>query len=251
VSASNLIATKFIDGNDAKLVVDRAEIRVTAGPERGVELTLGVDSIQIGSSSSCELVLHDETVSGRHAEIKMTSRGFVIRDLGSTNGVLLAGHRIDKAPLSDGMRLQLGDSTLVVRSLGKKSTIPLARAGMYGELVVQSIKMRAFVEQLQRAAATQATILIEGESGSGKEVAAQALHRASPRRQSPYVVFDCAGATPSLAASELFGHEAGAFTGASKTRTGLIERRRAVRRRALFRHDDVAPMIDWSSTSES
>jgi DNA-binding NtrC family response regulator len=223
MASSKLLSTKLVEGKDAKLVLDKAELRVTAGPDRGLELELGADSLLIGSSPRCDVVLHDGTVSARHAEIQASARGYAIRDLGSTNGILLGNHKIERAPLQDGMRLELGDSVLVVRALGGTRSVPLSRAGLFGELVAHSIKMRAFVEQLAQAARSSATVLLEGESGAGKEVAAQALHRASPRKNAPLVVFDCGAQAGSLAAAELFGHEKGAFTGARESRPGLVE----------------------------
>jgi DNA-binding NtrC family response regulator len=76
---------------------------------------------------------------------------------------------------------------------------------------------------LERAARAESTVLIQGESGTGKELAAQAIHAASPRAAGPFVVVDCSALAPSLAESELFGHERGAFTGAVAARTGAFE----------------------------
>jgi pSer/pThr/pTyr-binding forkhead associated (FHA) protein len=164
---SKLLSTEVLEGKNASLVVDQAELRVIAGPDRGLKALLGADSIVIGSSPHCDLVLHDGTVSGRHAEIQSTTRGFFVRDLGSTNGVVCGDQPIDRAPLCDAMKIGLGETTLKVQALGSRLTIPLGRAGRVGQLIALSVKMRAFTEQLAQAAGSGATVLIEGESGTG------------------------------------------------------------------------------------
>ena len=94
-------------------------------------MALGADSIRIGSGSDCELVLHDTTVSSRHAEIQIGARGYTIRDLGSKNGVVIETVQVERAPLVDGLRIRLGTTTLQVRSLGGRHSLPLSKAGDY------------------------------------------------------------------------------------------------------------------------
>jgi DNA-binding NtrC family response regulator len=213
----------LIDGENARLELDAAQLKVVAGPDRGLTLALPTDSMLIGSSSSCDLVLHDTTVSSRHAEISVTREGYVARDLKSTNGLMLGPTRIFSAPLSDGMRLSLGQSVIQVRALGKRHSLPLAAAGDFHGLVVKSLKMRALVGAIESLAKSDVSVLIEGETGAGKEMVAAAVHAASPRAGGPFVVFDCGAVVPELIAAELFGHEAGAFTGAGRARAGLLE----------------------------
>jgi DNA-binding NtrC family response regulator len=196
---------------------------VISGPDKGLRAELLGESLLIGSSSECDLVLHDGTVSGRHAEVQSTREGYFIRDLGSRNGILLGGYPISRVPLCNGMRLELGETTVAVKSLGQEFAIPLAASGDVGGLVARSLKMRAFVASLSRYAAEEITVLIEGESGAGKEMAAEALHQLSRRRSGPWVVFDCSAVVRTLAAAELFGYERGAFTGADQSRAGLLE----------------------------
>ena len=217
------LETQLIDGPKAQLLIDCAEIRICAGPDKGEKITLGTDSILIGSSSKCDIVLHDKSVSSRHAEIQSTTRGYFIRDLGSTNGILYGAQPLDRAPLCHGMRLSLGQSSILVHSLKKQLAIPLAKSGELAGLVAHSVKMRALLATLERVALSEATVLIEGETGSGKEMAAQAVHALSPRRSAPFVTFDCGALSSQLASAELFGHERGAFTGADAARPGLLE----------------------------
>jgi DNA-binding NtrC family response regulator len=216
------LSTRLFELGDGRLEVDAAELRVVAGPDRGSRVALGTDSLRIGSDADVELVLHDPTVSARHAEIQIGARGYSIRDLGSKNGVLVGNVRVERAPLADGQRLRLGETVLVVRALGKAHALPLARPGRFGQLVAVSVKMRALVATLTQLAASDLTVLLEGETGTGKEVAAHALHTTSRRAGGPFVVFDCAAVSPGVVASELFGHERGAFSGAHARRDGLF-----------------------------
>ena len=218
------LTTRVVESGGSRLEVDAAQLKVTAGPDRGQSYDLGMESVRIGSSSQCELVLHDSTVSGRHAEVAVTRNGYRIRDLGSKNGIVLGSWRIERALLADGMRLKLGESTLAVRSLGKVTTFELAPPVTLGVLVAHSIKMRAAVATLTSFAASDVTVLLEGETGTGKEVTAEAVHGASERGNGPFVVLDCGAMAKNLVAGELFGHEPGAFSGATSSREGALER---------------------------
>jgi DNA-binding NtrC family response regulator len=217
------LSTRLIEHGPGRLELDVAELKVVAGPDKGLRIELGAESLRIGSAPDCEIVLHDPTVSSRHAELRTRGGAWVIRDLGSKNGILLARYRIHAAPLVDGMRLTLGDTTLAVRASDARRSIELVRPGEFGELVAHSVQMRAVVATLAQIAPSNATVLLEGETGTGKELAALAIHGASLRATGPFVVFDCGATSPTLIASELFGHERGAFTGADAVRRGVIE----------------------------
>ncbi len=207
----------------ARLLLDDASLIVTAGPDKGLEIELDGATLRLGSAPDCEVVLHDPTISGRHAVVQLGPRGFFVRDLGSKNGVVLEGWKIDAVPLADGMKLTLGGTQLTVRARGGRREIPLGPAGLYHELVARSIPMRAVAAALEAAARRDVTVLLEGETGTGKEIAARALHAASERASGPFIVFDCGAITPSLAAAELFGHERGSFTGADRAQPGALE----------------------------
>src|SRR5262249_41483440 len=101
---------------------------------------------------------------------------------------------------------------------GARDTGASAEADRYGSLVGRSAQMRTVFRLLQAIAPTDVTVLIQGESGTGKDLVAQTIHDTSPRRDGPLVVVDCGAVAPSLIESELFGHEKGAFTGASSAR---------------------------------
>ena len=96
------------------------------------------------------------------------------------------------------------------------------RARGLGEVIGQSALMRQLLQTIDRVAASDATVLIVGESGTGKELLARTIHRVGPRKDGPFVAFDCSALAPSLLEAELFGHEKGAFTGAGRARRGLF-----------------------------
>ncbi|MGE0550930.1 MAG: sigma 54-interacting transcriptional regulator [Kofleriaceae bacterium] len=223
ISRDKTLTIRGYEGTSKTLQLECAEIVVKDGPDKGEKRALGAETLSIGSGGDADLVLHDQKVSKRHAEIRATPTGYIYHDLHSTNGTWLDRYRISDVYLSDGMALLLGDSKLVVRARGERQSIPLLSHDRFGGLVTRSPRMRAVAATLATLAPSDATILIEGETGSGKEVAAQAVHEASARANGPFVVFDCGMVTPSLAAAELFGHERGAYTGANESRPGLLE----------------------------
>lgn len=190
---------------------------------RAVEGVLGISPFVVGTSPDCDLVLPDTKVSRRHCELRITKRGIWIRDLGSKNGTIVGKVPLIEALLPPGVTVTLGDTELVAQPAGAPSIVPLSASGQFGEAIGQSLLMRALFARLERVAATDETVILLGESGTGKDVLARAIHEHSPRRGGPFVVFDCGAISPSLAESELFGHVRGAFTGAATTYSGLLE----------------------------
>ena len=223
MSAPRPLSTHVEEIGPGRLEIDAAELRVVGGPDKGARVALGSETLTIGCAGDSGLVLHDPTVSARHAEVAIGARGYVIHDLGSKNGVVLNGWPVERVPLCDRMQLRLGRTTLQVRALGSRHAIPLVRPGQFGPLVAHSVKMRAAVAMLEQLAMSDVTVLLEGETGAGKEVAAQALHGFGARSRGPFCVFDCGAVAPSLIAAELFGHERGAFSGAEADRAGVFE----------------------------
>ncbi len=205
--------------------VELPSLEVVVSPARGKDLVarLAVAPVVVGVSPECDLVLVDPRVSRRHCEVALTSRGVVLRDLGSKNGTLVGDVSIVEALLPIGRKATLGGSTLVVRVAGAPSILPLSTAARFGDALGGSIPMRALFARLERASAATETILLLGESGTGKELLARGIHDASPRRGGPFVVFDCGAVAPGLVEAELFGYLKGAFTGAAQARAGLLE----------------------------
>jgi transcriptional regulator with PAS, ATPase and Fis domain len=210
--------------NRPKLVrYPKTRIAIVRGPDLGSKIDVAGTSVRLGTAPDNDLVLTDTSVSRRHCSIEPTKSGVHIRDEGSTNGIFIAGIRVFDAVIPGEVSLQLGETLVSVTSLGETVDRVLATTDRFGALLGSSLRMRELFADLQRIAATDVTLLIEGETGTGKELVAESVHRASNRANAPYVVFDCGAVAPTLAESELFGHERGAFTGAVSARAGVFE----------------------------
>jgi len=205
----------------------RTELVVVAGLDEGraVALREGRDH-RVGTAADCELVLTDERVSAHHLRVRPDGDGFEVEDEGSTNGTHYQGSRIGKARLPAGAVLKIGRTALRLQPLAEALDLPPSRARRFGELVGESLAMRQVFAVLELAARSDVTVLVEGETGTGKELAARALHEAGARRRGPFVAVDCGALPESLVDSELFGHVRGAFTGATSDRTGAFARAR-------------------------
>jgi DNA-binding NtrC family response regulator len=179
--------------------------------------------LRCGSRPENDLVLDDPTVSRIHFEIVADAEGFRLRDLGSKNGTVVDGYRAHDVYLKPGSRIHVGRTEIVFEPLVAEAERPLAREGRFGPLVGQSAVMRELFATLERVARSEATVLVEGETGTGKELIARAVHDASGRIGGPFVVVDAAAIPRDLFESHLFGHERGAFTGAAQKRVGLLE----------------------------
>ena len=198
----------------------RMQVVVARGPDEGKTLTLSAGRHLVGKSKTCALVLSDAKVSRQHLELAVTEKGIIVRDLGSKNGSFLQGARFTEIMVGVGGAVQLGDSTL--RFDAVDPAISSTRSS-FGRLRGSSPAMRRVYALLERAADSDATVLIGGETGVGKELCAEALHQESARKKGPFVVCDAAGLARSVIESELFGHMRGAFTGATSDRAGAFE----------------------------
>ena len=201
----------------------KTRIVVAQGPDSGQSLEIAGASASVGTAPDNDLVLHDDTVSRRHCEIESLPEGVRVRDVGSTNGVFASGMRLHDAILSGAGTLWLGDTQLAITPLDETVDRVQANADRFGDVIGASGRMRELFADLERIACTDLTLLIEGETGTGKDAIAESVHRASPRTEGPFIVFDCGAVAPNLAESELFGHERGAFTGAIGARAGVFE----------------------------
>jgi DNA-binding NtrC family response regulator len=201
----------------------RSCLRVVEGPDRGAVGRDAAGELACGTAAGNQLVLTDPTVSRYHFVITATPDGAHLRDVGSTNRVFLGPHRIESGYIEPGAVLQVGLTTLRFEYEDADVEQPLSNEDGFGRALGRSIAMRRIFEALPRVAASDATVLIEGETGTGKTLLADALHQASPRAKAPFIVVDCGAIPPTLIESELFGHEKGAFTGALTTRIGAIE----------------------------
>jgi DNA-binding NtrC family response regulator len=208
---------------DRSLNIPSLVLTITGPQGPAVEVRLEMKPLVIGTSPECDIVVTDPLVSRRHCEIALTAEGIWLRDLASKNGTFAGKISLREALLAPGEPVTVGSTTLVIRPLGAPTSVPMSPASRFGDAIGQSYLMRTLFARLERAAATEQTLLLLGESGTGKEVLARAIHEHSPRRNGPFVVFDCGAVTANLLESELFGYTRGAFTGAAGVRPGLLE----------------------------
>ena len=200
----------------------RFRVRVVAGPDQGATRGSDGEELSIGTDDSNHLTLSDPTVSGHHCEIRVTERGLLLRDLESTNGTLISDLAIESAYLQGDVTIKLGDSSLRVESLDDRVRELLRPGDCFDTILGASPSMRRLFAIIERIAPSESTVLLEGETGTGKTLIAETLHEHSLRSSGPFVVVDCGAIPPTLIESELFGHEKGAFTGAHMARDGAF-----------------------------
>lgn len=225
------VPTTELDDAGATLVTDllsgrpllrRLRLLVVEGPDHGAQVALDGGTVLIGSRGDADLVLTDRRVSRVHVEATRTDDGVRVRDAGSKNGLTVGDARVGDARLPVGARFTIGATTIAVQA----EDVPIQLddgPARFGSMVAVSPKMRHLHAVLRRAAASDVTVLLEGETGTGKEVISRALHSESRRQGRPFLVVDCGAMSRELLGSELFGHRRGAFTGAVADRQGLFE----------------------------
>jgi transcriptional regulator with GAF, ATPase, and Fis domain len=195
---------------------------VLSGSRKGTVVPVG-DTTRVGKADDNDLVLPDDTVSRHHCELVREGEAVRVRDLGSTNGTRVDGTRVGDALLSPGAVLKVGEVEVALRPAARRSDVLPSDATSFGPALGKSLAMRSIFGVLERIAPTEATVLLQGETGTGKDVLARAVVEHSPRKSGPFVVVDCGAVSYSLIESELFGHERGAFTGAVASRQGAFE----------------------------
>ena len=218
-------STRLLTDEGLAQSVSRQQValRIKRGPNQGQEFVTTQPRITVGCASLCDLVLEDPTVSGKHFEIALGPLGHIIADLDSTNGTRVNGVRVLQAVLSPGAALEVGKTRITFDVLDRTEQVMLYPEGRFEGLLGESERMREIFLALDLVAPTEGTVLIQGETGTGKELVAQAVHNRSPRRDGPFQVLDCGAVSQSLLESELFGHQRGAFTGAASDRAGAFE----------------------------
>ena len=178
------------------------------------------DGMVLGRSPQCALQLETQGVSREHAQVSRQGPLWVIRDLGSTNGTYVQGRRAQHAPFQCGAIVRIGDSVLLVA----RAAFASAQATELASGLIAGPELALLLEPLQRVAATDLPVVVTGATGTGKELAARAIHDQSPRRDHAFVDINCSAIPETLIEAELFGHQRGTFTGAHENRSGLFEK---------------------------
>ncbi len=207
--ATTVFSTQMLEFKGGRLVYESAD--------ETKEITIGPEPVVVGRDPACALVVPDSGISSMHAELVATARGVRLRDLGSKNGTWVGDLRIGEAYLTGSTSFWLARTELRFEQ-AKSEKVDLPEIDHFGPLFGTSAAMRDLFRRLQKGAPTDLTVLVQGETGTGKELVAQAVHHASARSNGPFVVVDCGSIAPTLAEATLFGHERGAFTGATTTR---------------------------------
>jgi DNA-binding NtrC family response regulator len=219
------VHTQLLTDDASGALLERSfRLRVVSGPDQGKEHMLDEGTTMVGTHVDNDLVLTDATVSRYHLEVRVRRDGIEIRDLDTTNGTKHGGAKVGQVVLTGAARLRLGKHTEIdVEPIDSSVELSEWPSDRFGDVLGTTQPMKRLFALLGKAAPTEATILLQGETGTGKEAIAEAVHRASRRAKGPFIVVDCGSIPHELIASELFGHAKGSFTGASVDKQGLIE----------------------------
>jgi DNA-binding NtrC family response regulator len=198
-------------------------VSAVAGPGAGPALAMARVTATVGRHPTNDLVLNDRQVSGVHLDLHRVGDRVRVRDTGSTNGTWIGPHRVTEVELAPGGEVTVGSTLLRFDVDGGASPAVVGSAKAFGKLVGQSTVMRELFALLERVAPKNLSVLVVGETGTGKEEVARAIHEQSRRAAKPFIVIDASALPETLADSLLFGHEKGAFTGAERRAVGPFE----------------------------
>ena len=215
--------TKLVtSGQGGELLTRQWTAEIIDGPGRGRSVSRDSGVIIVGSHPDADLVLEDATVSRHHAELQLLPEGVNVVDLGSTNGTRVGKAKISRALVAPGATVQFGQTRVLLRATDLPAALD-EPPGRFGDFLSDNPAQRQILAQLARAAKTEATILIEAPTGTGKELLAKAVHGASDRAARPFVIVDCGAIPEQLFERELFGSMQGSFTGADADHPGFFE----------------------------
>lgn len=215
--------TQRVDSRALEAWIDGGVAEIVRGPGVGESVRVEGSRVVVGRDPGCDLTIDDPRVSAAHLELVPTERGVVGRDLQTTNGTRIGDLSILEVVLHDGVEMSVGDSVVRFRYDESPRRVERSTESRFHSLVGESAPMRTLFAELRRVAGTKLNVLVEGETGTGKEEVARSLHAESARARGPFVVVDCGAIAPNLLESTLFGHEKGAFSGAQSRHVGLIE----------------------------
>ena len=211
------------DAGRLRMCRRRVALQGIQGPDAGQSLAAANESVTVGTAQNNDLILSDSSVSRYHLRVEVSPNGFLLSDLDSTNGTTAGNLRLRQGVADAAVDLRLGETLLRFSPLAEQEEVPMLAADRFGEVLGQSPVMRELFRKLQSAASRDVTVLLEGATGTGKELIAEEVHRHSSRREAPFIIVDCGAIPTQLIESELFGHIKGAFTGATADRAGAFE----------------------------
>ncbi len=200
------------------------KLEVLDGAQQGTILEMKKRVLRIGSDPLNDLVLTDRTVSRQHCELLHQAGQCKLVDLGSTNGTFLNELKVGEIYLSHGTIFRVGKTRVRFTVVLLAEPVVRPETDRYGDIIGSSPGLRDVFAIMDKVAPTDLSVVIEGETGTGKELIARAIHQNSRRADKSLVVFDCSAFPATLLESELFGHEKGAFSGATYTHRGVFER---------------------------
>jgi transcriptional regulator with GAF, ATPase, and Fis domain len=221
--ADPAITTIFDGGRATVRRLRKAKLVVLSGADQGRELEIDKPRICGGRSIINDLVLADKAVSGAHFELLVKDDGYRLRDLDSRNGTFVGELRIREVFLRPGTQFRVGHTEIGFQPLQESVEIALSARDRFDRVIGASPAMREIFATLEKVSPSDLTVLITGDTGTGKELVARGMHNASPRRSKPFVVLDCGAIPRDLIESTLFGHERGSFTGAIGQHRGCFE----------------------------
>lgn len=213
------------EGEATRRRVGAVSLRYTRGDlvsRVAIEPPCGATRLLGGRRPPADLVIDDPAVSGAHFELEFTGERVILRDLGSTNGTWIYGVRVREVDLAYGARFSVG-SVIIEVERAEQVDVAIATAHRFDAMLGKSAPMLGLYAVLRRLAAAGLDVLVTGETGTGKELVARALHRHSSRAAGPFIVLDCSTLPRDLAEAAILGHAAGAFTGATRSRAGAFE----------------------------
>jgi DNA-binding NtrC family response regulator len=216
------LATHNLEVKKRALALSGGRLLVLRGPDRGRALRIDREVVCVGTANSCDFVLTDPTISAHHLSLRVLPGSYLATDLESTNGLFAGGYRVAAVHLQPGDVFDLGRTRIRLEPLPQGTELPISDSVQFGRLIGRSAESRRLFALLEAVARQDSTVLLVGETGTGKDLAAQGIHEAGSRAAHPFVVVDCAAIPPSLMEAELFGHERGAFTGADRRREGAF-----------------------------